>query len=128
MIRRIKHILSRKILMNLYYTMIYPFISYCNIVWASTYKTNLNNLLLMQKQFRRLGSNTDRYAHALPLFRNLEILNIYGVNKLQICLFVFKHKNNMLPDMFKHFFQFNSLVHAHNTRISNDLHPVFFFF
>ena len=31
-IRRIRHLVSRKIHINLYYTMIYPYISYCNIV------------------------------------------------------------------------------------------------
>ena len=30
--------------------MIYPFICYANIVWASTYKTNLNSIFLLQNK------------------------------------------------------------------------------
>ena len=29
----------------LYYSLIYPYFYYCNIVWASTYKTNLRRLV-----------------------------------------------------------------------------------
>jgi len=36
-ISRIKHILPKYILHTSYYTMIFPYSHYCNIVWASTY-------------------------------------------------------------------------------------------
>ena len=49
-IRRIIHLVSRKILLNLYYTMIYPYFPYCNVVWCMAYKTTLNSLVIIQKR------------------------------------------------------------------------------
>ena len=34
-ISRIKHCLPFHVLLNLYYTLIFPYLSYCNIVWGS---------------------------------------------------------------------------------------------
>jgi hypothetical protein len=33
----------------LYYTLIYPYLNYCNIVWSSTYISHLNRIFLLQK-------------------------------------------------------------------------------
>jgi len=46
---RIKHILPKYILHTLYYTMIYTYLHYCNIVWASTYPSRLEKLVVLQK-------------------------------------------------------------------------------
>src|SRR6218665_3067989 len=43
-IARIKHCVAHKILLSLYYTLIFPYFSYCNIIWGSNYKTHLYNL------------------------------------------------------------------------------------
>ena len=37
--------LSKTPLRILYYSLIYPYFHYCNVVWASTYKTNLRRLV-----------------------------------------------------------------------------------
>ena len=38
----------------LYYPLIYPYFYYCKIVWASTYKTNLRRLVILQKRIIRI--------------------------------------------------------------------------
>jgi len=54
-ISSIKHILPKYILHTLSYTMIYPYLHYCNIVWASTYPSRLEKLvasdLLASREF-----------------------------------------------------------------------------
>ena len=35
--------------LSLYYSLIYPYINYCNIVWAATHPSHLNRLLLIQR-------------------------------------------------------------------------------
>ena len=45
--------LSRKSLLSLYYTLVYPYLNYCNIVWTSNYPSNLNRLFLLQKRIVR---------------------------------------------------------------------------
>ena len=61
----------------LYYALIYPYITYCNITWSSTYVSNLNRIFLLQKRAVRAISpiQTDR-AHSAPLFTKLCVLDI----------------------------------------------------
>jgi hypothetical protein len=40
--------LSKTSLYKLYYSLVYPYIQYCIIVWGSTYQTNLNRIVLLQ--------------------------------------------------------------------------------
>ena len=50
----------------LYYSLIYPYFYYCNIVWASTYKTNLRRLVILQKRIIRIINKSQ-----IPFLRNL---------------------------------------------------------
>ena len=37
-------------LRSLYYNLVYPYLVYCTSVWVSTYPTNLNRIVLLQKK------------------------------------------------------------------------------
>ena len=41
--------LFKSSLKTLYYGLVYPYLQYCNIVWASTYQSNLNRIVILQK-------------------------------------------------------------------------------
>ena len=43
MIIKARNYLNKDGLVNLYYSFIYPYLTYCNHIWSSTYKTNLKN-------------------------------------------------------------------------------------
>ena len=45
-----RHYLSLKTLQTLYNTTAYPCLSYCNIIWTSTYSTGLELLFMIQKK------------------------------------------------------------------------------
>ena len=125
-ISRIRRVLPLKILISLYYTLVYPFLTYCNVVWASTYKTNLNHLFSLQKRFVRMATFSEPRTSSGPLFQNLALLDIYKINTYQICLFVFQHQMNLLPPIFSNFFQSNNAIHSYDTRKAEDLHPPFY--
>ena len=46
--------LPKSALLSLYYSLIYPYLQYCIIVWGSTYSTNLNLIFLLQKRAVRI--------------------------------------------------------------------------
>ena len=48
--------ISSKSLLTLYHTQVYPCLSYCNIVWSSTYPSNLNRIFLLQNRIVRIIS------------------------------------------------------------------------
>ena len=60
--------LSTKTKLALYYTLIYPYLSYCNTVWSSTYVTNLNRIFLLQKRAVRALTNSDFRAQTAPVY------------------------------------------------------------
>jgi hypothetical protein len=58
----------------------YPYLNYCSIVWSSTYVTNLQRILILQKRIVRLLTNSVFSAHTAPLFNKLKVLlqRIFG--------------------------------------------------
>ena len=50
LISKLRHYVSNKILVQLYYSLIYPFLNYGLLVWGSTYKASLNALYMLQKK------------------------------------------------------------------------------
>ena len=87
-ISRIKHILPKYILHTLYYTMIYPYLHYCNIVWASTYPSRLEKLVVLQKIIRIISACKYR-DHTLNYFKELHIFKFPDINFLQTALFMY---------------------------------------
>ena len=112
--------------MTLYYSLIYPYLTYCNMIWASTYQTSIKPLYQLQKRFVRIAANVSFTSHSAGLFQDLNVMTVYNINKLQIALFVHKivNSSSCLPDQYKTFFQFNSDIHQHSTRQQNNLRPV----
>ena len=49
-IAKARHYLKHKNLKELYNTMVYPYLTYCNINWASTYPTMLRSIYIEQKK------------------------------------------------------------------------------
>jgi len=49
-ISRISHILPKSIRLSLYYTLILPYLSYCNLIWSSNYDSRLKKLVILQKK------------------------------------------------------------------------------
>ena len=46
---RVRFFLSSNTKISLYYTLIYPYLTYCTTVWSSTYVTNLNRIFFSSK-------------------------------------------------------------------------------
>ena len=49
-INKIKHFAPIKILATLYYSMVYPYLTYGITQWGSTFRTHINKLNIMQKR------------------------------------------------------------------------------
>ncbi len=79
--------------LTLYYSFIYPYLIYCNIVWAATYRSHLNKLLTIQKWFLRTIPHDNRFAPSAPILRKYSLLPIDKLNDFQTCLFIFKFLN-----------------------------------
>ena len=57
-----KYYSPSKSLLTLYYALIYPYLTYCNLIWASTYVTNLQRIYLVRKREVRAIPKADYKA------------------------------------------------------------------
>ena len=108
--------LPKSSLPTLYYSLIYPYLIYCNIVWASTYKSNLNRIQILQKPIVRIVNKTWFFEQTSPLFRQCKILKIIDICSLQMGQFMYSYKHRILPEAFLNLFQKHHEIHNYNTR------------
>ena len=108
-IRKVHKYLNRSGLFTLYYSLVYPYLSYCNIVWACIFPTYLHKLHLIQKRFVRIASS-ESTATSTRLFSKSNILFIYNINTVETFIFVFKvqYLGHTLPYHFQQYFQNNN--------------------
>ena len=94
---RVKFLLPKPILKLLYYTLVYPHLIYCVIVWGRASASALRKLICVQKRAVRLITHSTRNQASSPIFLRQGILKLLDISKLQIILFMFKVHNNLLP-------------------------------
>ena len=104
-----------KSLLTLYYALVYPYLTYCNLIWASTYVTNLQRIYLLQKRAVRAISKADYKASSKPLFANLKILDVFSIYSLQVSSFMYLYHNDALPISFTQIFQIGNQIHQYST-------------
>ena len=111
-----------KALLALYYSFLYPYMTYCNHVWGTACVSILHKIIIIQKRILRIIFNADRLASTAPLFEDLGILPFLDVNVFLTSRFMFRYVNGNIPDMFSHYFKRNGDVHKYNTRQSHHIH------
>ena len=109
-------LLNISCLKNIYFALIHSYINYANIVWGSSYKTGLNNILLKQKHAVRIIFHKDRLTHSRPLLKNIKALNVYQINLFQVTFFMYQVKNETVPKIFNS--NISSVEHSYSTRFS----------
>jgi len=111
---RIRHFVSRKVLVMLYNAFILPHMTYGLEVWGAANKTNLNSVLILQKRIARVLAFKDYRHPSAPLFLELKLLDIYKQYRYMICVFMHDLINNNLPHRFTDYFSF--INHPYETR------------
>ena len=118
---RLRHF-PRSILTMIYYALIISHINYCNVTWSNCTDYYMTRLFLLQKKAVRIISNAPYNAHTLPIFYELQLLNVYDINNFNIAIFMFMCSKGLLPPVMMSKFSLNSSVHHHNTRNSDNYH------
>jgi len=119
-LNKLKHFIPKRILFSLYCTLILPYISYGILLWGATYKIFLDKIFKLQKRAMRIISNSHFRSHSAPIFKNLKVLNVYDMYKIELGVFMYKHFNDQLPQIFNTYF--NKLIDINDryTRNKND--------
>ena len=104
MIIKARQCLNRKALTTLYYSFFYPYLTYCNHVWGSTYTTHTMKLFIVQKKVIRIIYGIKRRESTETAFTDLEIMKFPDINIFLIGRFMFRLRRGEVPDMFPDFF------------------------
>ena len=118
-IAKARFYLSSQTLMTLYYSLVYPFLTYCNVAWSSTYCSNLNCIYLLQKRLVRLITKAHYLANTAPLFSQLKVLDIFSINSFSVATFMYSYHHNLLPSSFRDLFLSSNQVHQYETRLAS---------
>jgi len=118
-ISKARHFVNLDILKNLYYSLVYPYLTYGIIAWGHTYQSTTNPLFIRQKKCLRLMTFANYNAHTNPLFINLNILKLTDLIFFQTTLFMHDFYSNNLPISFKSFFNPVNQKHSYNTRLAS---------
>ena len=94
--RKARSIFSQDTLLSLYYSFIYPYISYCIHVWGSTFHTFVNKVFLLQKRVIRIIAGVNRRTHSKPIFQSLSILSVDKLYSYNMGLFMHKYHHRHL--------------------------------
>lgn len=116
---RIKHCLTKPVLRQLYYTLFFPYLSYCNICWGSNYSSRLKRLETLHKRAIRVTCLLGWTDSTKLIFKEYNILKLVDITKYQIGLFMYRYHYRLLPALFDEYFLKGDAVHSHDTRASH---------
>ena len=109
---RLREFVPQQILTSLYYSLIYPYLIYGNLVWGGTFSQHLKPLKLLQKKLIRIITNSEYLAHTNPLFRQTNILKIDDLHKFILVQYMHKVRETEPAVFDRH--------HSYYTRYRND--------
>ena len=76
LISKLRHCISRHILLYIYQKLIHPYLNYGLAAWGQASKTSLIKILILQKEVLRMMYFMDVREHAIPLFVDADILPV----------------------------------------------------
>ena len=114
-----RKVLDASTLETLYYSFIYPYLTYGIEVWGSCGVCNLNTVFKLQKRAIRIISSSHYLAHTEPLFKTYNLLPLSGIYQFSIGKLMYKYVNNQLPQIFNSMFMKSSSFHNYPTRTNN---------
>lgn len=115
-LKKVKYKLDKKTLINLYYSFVFPYLTYCNIIWGNSAKVHINRLFILQKRILRIIYNVDIWQSSKQLFHESNIMNVYELYIYSTCMFMFRHWKGLLPSSFDFMFKKRYMVHTCYTR------------
>ena len=121
-ILKARKVLNSDALKSLYFSFMYPFVTYCSHVRGNAYDTNLYPLVVLQKRIIRIITFSKYLDHTGPFFKELGFLKIGEINKYLFGKFMYRWYNSQVPLLFLDMFQYVRNIHGYGTRQIDQLY------
>ena len=122
-VTKLRHYVNLHTLKQLYYSFIYPYLTYAITSWGSACTTRLNKIRTKQNKCIRSIFFAHSRENATPYYNLLDILKFDNIFKLKVALFAHKIINNPagIPTIFSGTLPLVSDFHSHYTRFVSNL-------
>ena len=95
-IYQLRNNISMSISKTIYYSIAYPYLNYCCVVWSSAHNTHFQSLFSTQKRLIRIITKSGRRSESSKLFKQLKLLKLNDILEVNTLLFVYKSINNLI--------------------------------
>ena len=112
-IRKLKRVFPFSILRLLYFSLIYPYLCYCSLVWMSTFPSVLTPLHNLQLKAAKVLQSTTHIS--------VELLKIKDIHTLHLSFIAFQYFRGDLPSSFSGLFEIVRNVSPYETRNKDDV-------
>ena len=119
-IYKLRHYLNLKMLKQIYYSLIYPYLNYAILSWGNTYKTRLMKISTKQNKVVRAIFFANSRESAKPFFQLLNLLSLENIFKFKCACLTYKiiNKDPTIPEPLQDYITLSSSIHSYNTRYS----------
>ena len=107
MLNRAKCTLKYDAMLMLYNSIVLPHLTYCCELWGNTYKTNLQDIVILQKKIMRIVHGAQYREHTNMLFYKAKSLKFNDLVELNMAKILYKAYYSTLPENIKKFFSIN---------------------
>ena len=118
-----KQTLTQKSLIQLYYSFVFPYLTYCTIIWGKNHDSTIWPVYRLQKISFRIIGNIPRRTSSKPFCIKNKLLLFPDIYTFSVGTFMYNFTHSLLPPTFNNLFQHNSTFHNYPTRNRNQLRP-----
>ncbi len=91
MIAKRKPPVTSQSLRSIYYTFVYPCLTYGCVLWGNNYEAPLSKLVRLQNKAIRIINNVPLRDHITPRYANLGLIKLPDIDKLNTCQLIYDH-------------------------------------
>ena len=113
--------LERKALINLYYSLFFRYLIYCNEIWGNASAVHLDPIIKIQKRAIRTITFSRYLSPSEPIFQSLNMLNFRKLVKQRVSLLMFIISKCDFPKPLHALFRINNSYHNYQTRKSESI-------
>ena len=118
LIAKLRHFVPLHTLLNIYQSLISPYITYGLSVWGQACKSHLNKILILQKRALRFTYFAKKNEHTIPPFINAKLLPLNFLYYKTLSELMHDVSTVSAPINICNLFTKTSRVHSYNTRSS----------
>lgn len=115
-LKKCREQLKRKWLLTLYSTFFMPHTVYCILVWGRAPSTSIRKIKILQKRALKTILGLKLRTSSTIVFNQAKVLNFNQIHVKQLLVFMFKYKQNLLPEPLQNLFTMRNLVVTRSTR------------